>query len=443
MSNQPRAQWSSYPSYLLVTTGAVVGLGNIFQFPMLVSKYGGLFILFYVLCELCISIPVLFSEFLIGRRGKQNPVGAISILSMEAGASLHWRMTGWLCFIILIFTLGYYAVSVAFPLDYFGEAVKAIVSQKDVIQHSDVTSNFPQLEICFLVFLFATMLVVVRGINRGLEGISRITVPFYSILLLALAIYACVKGNCLGAIEYLFASGSTSTLLQIIFAALTFAFFKLGVGMGIMMVYGSYLPYSVTLGKSTSIIVCFDAVISLLSYFIIYPLLLSLPHGLMPVSLASYSNVMAVFLAVPHGVLIAGLFFMAAIIAAWTPTIAMAESASVTLIERFNISRPAGTVIVCVCAIIIGTVIALSYNQWSTITLFNHWTIRNVIQGFTSNILTPLAALLIAIFTGWVVHRQTTFNELGFKEVVYKSWLFLIRFVVPFAIVVVGIVGVL
>src|SRR5258708_3989909 len=96
----PRSQWSSSLSYLIVMIGAVVGLSNVIQFPFLVSQYGGLFVLFYIIFEFAISLPLLFVELSIGRRGKQNPVGAIDILCLESGASRRWRYLGWLCFIV-------------------------------------------------------------------------------------------------------------------------------------------------------------------------------------------------------------------------------------------------------------------------------------------------------------------------------------------------------
>jgi NSS family neurotransmitter:Na+ symporter len=118
----------------------------------------------------------------------------------------------------------------------------------------------------------------------------------------------------------------------------------------------------------------------------------------------------------------------------------MAEAACVTLIERFSIARLTAAAIVSAGAFVVGTLVVLSYNVWSGVLLFSHWTIQQVVQGVAANILTPLAALLIAIFAGWVVRRQITSNELNFKPVFYNGWRFLIRFLAPAAIVVIGLV---
>lgn len=437
-NNLPRAQWSSYSSYVLVTTGAIVGLGNIFHFPFLVVQYGGLFILFYVLCAALLTVPVLFAELLIGRRGKQNPVGAISIVAMESRASRYWRWIGWLCFLILFLTLSYYTVSVAFPLSYLIDNIGILAHHGtspnfETIDYTNISAHFAAFEICFLIFLVATMAVIVRGINRGLEGISAITVPIYFILLFILAIYACIQGNFIGALAYLFHVPETQTMLPIFFAALTFAFFKLNVGMGSMMVYGSYLPYEVPLAQSTIVIVLLDAIASLLSYFIICPLMLQSHLNAHEATLA-YHDVMLIFTAAPHGVIVAFFFFLAAVVAAWTPTIAMAESSALTLIERLQITRLKGAAIIFILAFILGTLCVLSYTHWSHILIFSRWTIDQFVQIVAADIATPISAFLIAIFSGWVVARSITESELEFYPFFYRIWRFLIRYLAPISI---------
>lgn len=434
----PQGQWSSFPNYLIVTIGAVVGLGNIFQFPFYVAKFGGLFVLFYILCELFISLPILLAELLIGRRGKQNPVGSLGVLALENGASLRWSYVGWICFAILFLTLSFYTVAVAFPLEYLFNIIKVIYADGGHanITHAAPTSlidRFYTLEICFVVFLIATMLVIARGINRGLENISRLTVPLYFIIFLGLAIYSCTRGHFMESVHYLFNLRSDQSSLTILFAALTFAFFKLNVGMGSMIVYGSYLPYNVPIGKSTFMIACFDAIISLLVYFIIYPLSPASQH-IMTASTQYYHNTLNLFASVENGHTLALLFFFAAIIAAWTPTIAIAESATMTLIQRFNVSRHTAVWLIGISAFIVGTVVTRSYNFWADWIVLQHWNFKELITGITANILTPFSAFLIALFAGWIVKRQITESELNFRSSLYRLWLFLIRVIAPIAI---------
>lgn len=437
INDLPRAQWSSFTSYLMVTTGAVVGLGNVVQFPYFVHQFGGAFVLLYILCELFVSIPILFAELLIGRSGKQNPVGSISMLCFENGSSRAWRWIGWLCFIILFLSLASYAVSVAFPVAYFYDVTHAFTIHgihDNLIDDKHLINSFFVLETCFVIFLIATMAVIARGINRGLETISMIIVPSYMLILLVLAIYSCATGHCLDAIKSLFDFTPNASLTTVLLAALTYAFFKLNVGMGSMIVYGSYLPYSVPMGRSTIMVVCLDAIVSLLAYFVIYPLTAGSEE--IVATTQQHAGTLGFFSSSDTSAKIVGLiFFFTAILTAWTPTIAMAESATVTLIERFGLSRLFATCLIFVGALLLGTLIMFSYFGWSNVLIFGRWTLAVFIDEFTSNVLIPLSALFIAIFVGWILNRDITANELGFHPALYSLWRFLVRIVAPVFVV--------
>lgn len=435
-NNNGRSQWRSATSYILVTIGAVVGLGNIIQFPYFVAEYGGLFVLFYVLSELLISIPLFLSELMIGFRGKQNPVGAMGLVSIEAGANRHWRAVGWLCVLIAWLTLGYYTVQAAFPLGYLLGSVSALFTYgasepTPIIVHDNLLLSFGVLEIFFIAFLLMTMLVVWRGINRGLEAISFIVVPTYFVILLGLAIYACITGNVSASVSALTDLTPNHSILTVLFAAMAYAFFKLNVGMGTMIVYGSYLPFTATLGKSTAIIVLFDAIISLLSYFVIYPFMLNSGtfHGQL-----NNHTVIYIFSSMPNGILVATLFFLAAVLAAWTSTIAMAETVVVTLIERLGLTRLRATCWVFLAALVVGSFVALTYTDWMRVVVLQSIPLQTVIRVMTNDLLTPLSAMLIAIFVGWVVNKRITQATLEFSSGLFRLWLFLVRYLVPVAI---------
>ncbi|HEX2549114.1 MAG TPA: sodium-dependent transporter [Gammaproteobacteria bacterium] len=438
---QPRAQWRSFHSYVLVTTGAIIGLGNVFQFPLLVAKYGGLFLLFYILCELFISLPLLFAELLVGRRGKHNPVDSINILAMEADASRKWGKLGWLCVFIVTATLCYYVVSAAFPVGYFLDSLKELSVHGNqtvtVTLDTDLQQNFLKLEFCFLFFLFLAMFVVYRGINRGLEQISAITVPAYFLIFLILAIYINVSGNnFMDSIHEMIAIHPSQTILTVFVAALTFAFFKFGVGMGTMIVYGSYLPYSVSLARSTLVVVAIDALVSLLCYFIVNPLILTLPVDTFLKEVTN-RNIIHVFTNIPHGILIASVFFFGAILAAWTPIIAMLETAVITLVERLNITRAAAVVFISSIIFLVGSLQVYAIVYWADIIAWHGISINYFLRDFTGNILEPISALFLVLFVGYVVKRQVSFNELQFSPPVFKLWRFLVRYVALISIVVI------
>ncbi|STX49951.1 Na+-dependent transporters of the SNF family [Legionella busanensis] len=425
-----RAQWDSNSDYLLVTIGSVIGLGNIFQFPFFVAKFGGIFILVYFFCELFISIPLVLAEFFIGRRAKQNPVGAFSLLAMESGANYRWRWLGWICFTILVLTLGYYCLNVsAYLSSLFGlNQLRAEIGQFLII--SPITSLLSFLY--FFIFLALTMVVVARGINRGLEKISRIAVPLFFIVFFLLALYASYFGSFKNAILYLiqFTHPITSELLL---SALAYAFFKLNTAMGSMIVYGSYLPATTRLGKSTLIIVGFDLIASLLSYFIIFPILLA-KGNITQLSHLNLDMVLQAMLQLSGGFWIAIFFLLGTVLASWMPAIAFAESAAVTIIERFSLKRLIATSIITLLAIIIGALII-----FTTHLLPVTWPMSEVVQELAGQILTPISAFLIAIFVGWRLNQKVAQTELDFGPKLFATWQFLIRYVVPILLVIVFI----
>lgn len=443
-SYEARSQWHSTNSYILVTIGAIVGLGNIIQFPIFVTQYGGLFVLFYVLCEIFVSIPLLFSELMIGRSGKQNAVGSIGLLALRTDANRHWRYMGWFfCFISLL-TLSYYTVQAAFSLGYFTSSLKTLMlfgtdEPTTVPVHGEAMTSFFPLEIFFILFLIATLFVIARGINRGLEKISAIVVPTYFIILLVLAIYTGIQGDFLNSLKVLFNIHADQSILTVLLAAMGYAFFKLNVGMGTMIVYGSYLPYSTSFGRSTAMIVIFDAIISLLAYFVIYPLMLQSNDF---ITNLNNHNIIYLFANIPNGILIAVFFFLAAVLAAWTCTIAMAEMVAVTLIERFNITRFKAVIIIFILAMIIGSFAALTHTDLMHTMLTSHLQLRGITRNITSNILTPIAAILIAIFVGWVINKNISLMELNFNPTLSKIWLFLVRIAPVFLIGMLIIAGV-
>lgn len=440
----PRSQWRSPLSYFLVTSGAVVGLGNLFQFPYHVIEYGGLFFIFFILAELLISIPLMLAELTIGRRGRQNPVGSIGIVSLESGANPNWRKMGWLFFLLSFLSISYYVVSAAFPVDYFSNTIHALYQSNQRPQANSmldmISTNFVSLEIGFIVFLVGTLAVVNQGIHKGLEVISFIVVPMYFFILLGLVMYVATRGYFSLALHDLISLHSNQPVFPVLMAAITFALFNLNVGMGSMIVYGSYLPYSITIARSTLYIVTFDMIISLLSYFVLHPLLLE-SHSPLITSLNNH-NVINVFASLPGGLWVAAFYFFAAILAAWPPTIAMAEVLVITLAERFNNSRVQVVLKLSMALFIIGTLVTLTQTIWLHKTI-GGYPLHNAMSVFTGGIMAPIAAFLVAIYAGWIMKASIFESELRLSTLLNKIWRLLIGFIIPIAILLVALGSVL
>lgn len=431
-----RTQWSSGLDYLLVTTGAVIGLGNIFNFPFLALKFGGMFLLFYILSELLIGIPIFLAELIIGRHGKINPVMGIYLLAIESESQFPWHYIGWLCFAILFSVVCYYGIEAAYPLAYAATSLTSIVQNIDygASLASTLTNHATLLAGFFLVFIAVIFLITARGINKGLETICRVVVPGVFVIMLFLAIYSCSVGNTKAAVTALFGYAQHSFNFGVMFAAFTYAFFKLNVGMGCMIVYGSYLPLTVKLGRSAIIIAIMDGVFSLLAYFTLAPLLLLVTHG-QSLGNFAYQAIPKLFAATESHMLFTQLFFLATVLAAWMPTIAMAETMTVIITEVFKLSRQKATAILATAVALVGVIIIIFSSPSFTFTFAHYHNLRTIIEAISSNILVPISAMLIAAFVGWIMHTNITETELGFSRSIYSIWLFLIRIVAPFGII--------
>jgi NSS family neurotransmitter:Na+ symporter len=431
----PRPQWSSPTHYLLVTTGAVVGIGNVLLFPLSVFHYGGLFILFCILCEILLAMPLLYAELLVGQRGKQNVVGSIALLSYESKLSSWWSKLGWLYFAVAFLTFSYYVVYAAFPVGFLAssfEALKANASSVESLSHVsdvDMLTELPLLLSCVTLLLLATMFVVGRGIHRGLEIISVITVPLYLLILLGLASYMMISGYFFTAFQNL-AWMTPGTSVYIIFlAAFIFSFLKLKVGIGSMVVYASHLPFSVSLKRSTCWIVLIDIAVSLLAYIILSPLMQSTNSDLHTGQLEPH-NLMVVFKQIPYSTLLAALFFFAAVLTAWTPLIAMLETMVTTVSEEWRMPRVIAVWLVGFVLFLSALLIVLCRTDVIHDMIFG-MTYPQLLQYIVLNKLTLAAAFFMSIFVGWGVESRVTQMELQFKPCAYSVWRFLVRYFIP------------
>lgn len=426
-----RPQWCSYKSYVLVTAGSIIGIGNVLLFPFLVSQYGGLFILLYLLCELVLSVPLFFSELLIGTKGKQNPVGCFHLAAYENKGSSRWQKLGWLYFVIAFLTFSYYLIYTVFPISFLTSGLHALFQPNSAglapIINTQIFQNFYALELCVLFLLLSTLFIIWRGIHRGLEIISYFTVPLYILIFIGLFAFTVLQDGMMEAINNLFTINKGVSFLSVFAAALTFSFLKLKVGVGSNIIYASHLPFSVPLKSSGIWIILLDILVSLLCYFIIFPLMHA-PNFEMIYYVADFSrNDAIVFKAAPYSLIIGSLFFFAAVLASWTTLIAMLETIVSTLSEEFNRSR--SKIIIWVGLSLAAVASFLILSQTTSIMGNLHYT--KILREIALDKLMPLAVFFLSIFSGWILKRDVVASGLNLSPALYAAWRFLMRYVIP------------
>lgn len=433
--------WSSRMAFILAVTGSAVGLGNIWKFPYIAGQNGGgAFVLVYLICVVAIGMPVMMSEILIGRRGRRNPVATMELLGKEEGSSGHWRWVGGMGVIAGILILSYYSVVAGWTLAYVVKSVSGVFvgANADVVgaQFADFVGNWKAVGLSHTVFMGLTIFVVARGVERGLEQAVKFMVPALLILMLMLLGYSINSGYFGEGVAFLFTPDFEKLTWNSVLVALGQAFFSLSIGMGAIMAYGAYLPEDTSITGATAAVVTADTGIAILAGLAIFPLVFA--NGLSPDSGPGlvFQTLPLAFGQMAGGVFFATLFFVLLAFAAWTSAIGLMEPAVAWLVEHYNRTRAQASVMIGGLIWALGFGSVLSFNVLAE-TKFLAGTIFDNIEYLTSNFMLPLGGLLITVFAGWVMCRNSTADELGGSGATYKVWRVLARFVAPIGILIV------
>jgi len=430
--------WSSRMAFILAVTGSAVGLGNIWKFPYIAGQNGGgAFVLVYLVCVVVIGMPVMMSEILIGRRGRRNPVATMALLGQEEGGSRKWSWVGGMGVIGGILILSYYSVIAGWTVAYIAKSASGAFAgaSADIIssQFGSFVGSWKLVTLSHTFFMALTIFVVARGVERGLEQAVRFMVPALLLMMLVLLGYSMSTGYFGQGLAFMFTPDFSKLTWDSVLAAMGQAFFSLSIGMGAIMAYGAYLPEETSITGASGSVILADTGIAMLAGLVIFPLVFA--NGLNPGDGPGlvFQTLPLAFGQMSGGVFFSTIFFVLLSFAAWTSAIGLMEPAVAWLVEHMNRTRAQAAVMVGGLIWLLGIGSVLSFNVLSDFT-FLRGTIFDNIDYLTSNILLPLGGLLIAIFAGWVMCRNSTADELGSAGSFFKLWRLLVRYVAPIGI---------
>ena len=434
--------WSTRLAFILAAAGSAVGLGNVWRFPYTAGEYGGgAFVLVYLLCVAAIGIPIMMAEILIGRRGRQSPINTMRILAQRGGKTPAWSLLGWMGILAGFLILSFYSVIAGWTLAYVVRAAAGAFNGIDAAGSAalfgGLTGDGERLLAWHTLFMVLTVLVVARGVASGLEQAVKWMMPALFVLLLVMVGYASQTGDLVAAARYLFAPdfGKLGDHAgEAILSAMGQAFFSLSLGMGAIMIYGSYLKSDASIMQNTVIIALLDTAVALLAGLAIFPIVFA--HGLEPGSGPGliFVTLPIAFGEMPGGAFFGALFFLLLVFAAWTSAISLLEPVVAWLVENRGFSRVRASVLAGAAVWLLGIACLLSLNHWSGHTLFGKG-VLDLFDYLTANILLPLGGILIAIFAGWVLPKRASLDELGMGDGAgYRLWRFLVRYVSPVAV---------
>jgi NSS family neurotransmitter:Na+ symporter len=439
-----REQFSSRFGFVMAAAGSAVGLGNIWGFPTQAASNGGAaFLIVYLILAFCLAYPALMAELIIGRHAHGNMVTALQLVAPGKTSRRIGTATGIYGFIVASLILSFYAIVAGWMIAYFLQALSKMAGAGALADWL-IEFSFSRNVIFMGLFMGLTVAIISRGVTSGIERWSNRLMPILLITLLALVIYVqTLPGAIEGLKVYLLPDFDKALSIDLIIDALGAAFFSLSLGVGTMLVYGSYISDEEDLPRLGGMVTLVDISIAVIAGFLVLPAMYVALHSGVEIFTASgalISEDTLIFTVLPalfdsmgtSGILVALLFFMLMSIAALTSSISMLEVPVAYAVESHGLERKNA-------AIVIGLAIAAA----STVILLDFDTLFGAVIGFTTRFSQPALGFILCVFAGWVWHRSSILEELkkGAPDIeaglFWKIWPGYVRIVCPLVILII------
>ena len=438
--------WGSRSGFILASVGFAVGLGNIWRFPYVTGENGGsAFVLIYLLCAFGIGVPILMAEFLLGRRAQRSPPFGLAAIAQESGRSEKWSWVGKLTILTAFGILMSYAVVAGWVLYYFFLALTGNMLASSSTQSQSAFNNLlaDPLALIFWggVSLVSAALIIAAGVQQGIERAVKVLMPMLFALLVLLMVFNVFTGGMPQALDYLFTPNFSKVDGSTFLAALAQAFFSIGVAMAGMMMFGAYLPKTISIAQSAVIIVAADTVVALLAGLVIFPMVF---HNGLDVGAGTgliFQTLPVAFARMDGGAVVGAVFFLLLCVAAITSIVGLSEPVTGYVAERWQLSRRGATLAMFGTLFPFTVISALTFSTWSPVRLvgqsLDYW-----IEYLPNQVLLPVGGLLIATFAAWRLDRNISASELNFtSEVWFTVWFRLMRFVVVPSVFIILVTG--
>jgi len=432
---------------LAATLGSAVGLGNIWKFPYLTGTNGGAgFLVVYVCATLLVGLPVMISEIMLGRRAKSDAVTAMKKL---APAGQPWWLISGFGVLSAFLIMAFYSEVAAWVFAYVFKAIGGGILSSDPKVTSAAFGTLIADPVQSLLWQWLVLVlmggILLMGVAKGIEAVTKKLMPILFLLLLVIGARSLMLPGAMQGLAFLFTPDFTKITAGVVLTAVGLAFFKLSIGMGTMMTYGSYFRDDQNIPATTLRVMCADLFVSMLAGIAIFPAVFA--FGFKPEAGPSllFITIPAVFASMPLGQLFMVAFFILAAIAATGAMLSILEVPVSVVSERFGMSRPKATVLNLVLLALIGATCALSNSSLSGFKLFG-MTMFDLFDFLTSNILLPLGGIFLSLFVGWVWGldrlKAALSNEGRLQnEGLVKLLFVVLRFVSPLLILVVMLKG--
>lgn len=436
-----KSQFGSKIGLIAATVGSAIGLGNVWRFPGETQANGGAaFLLLYILCVLCLGIPVMLAEFSLGRAGRSDAIGAFRKLSPRSP----WWIVGLIGVIASYLILCYYMVVAGWTLEYLVESIGGgLYSGIDADNNAALRDAFnARMDIYVasdlrpLLYTFAligmNIAVLLGGVQKGIEKLSNILMPVLFVILLVIVCVTLSLPNAADGVRYFLSPDFGKITPATVINALGQAFFSLSLGMGILITFASYYHDNTNLTRTSAIVSLLSLLVALLMGLIIFPAVTSFGLDKEPLEGATlvFVTLPQVFARLP--LLWSSLFFLLLLVAALTSTVSLAEVSIAMVHDRLSMSRRKAVAIVMSPLFVLSALCSLSFGSLSGFKIFG-LTIFGLLDTLTTDILLPAVSIGVCIYVGWFAPRNMLRDELTNYGAIRSPWSPAVRAIIRYA----------
>ena len=411
--SENRSSFTGKIGFVLAAAGSAVGLGNIWRFPYLAAKYGGgIFLLVYIALSVTFGFSLMVAEIAIGRKTGKSAIQAFGSLDKR------FSFVGWLAAIVPALILPYYSVIGGWVMKYLFGFVSGSASDMATDSYfGNYIGGVWQPLLWLAIFLGLTALIVLFGVEKGVEKVSKVMMPVLVLLTAFIAIYTiCSMDGAWGGVVYYIKPDFSKFSIMTVVAAMGQLFYSMSLAMGIMITFGSYMKKDINIEKSAKQIEIFDTGVAFLAGLMIIPAVFAFSGG-NEASLAQkgpglmFETLPKVFAQMPGGVFIGIAFFAMVFLAALTSSISLMETVVSAFIDKLRVSRKVGCLMVLGASLLLGAASSLGYSAWSEFKIIG-LQLLDFFDFATNSVMMPVIALFTCIFVAYILKPKTISDEI-------------------------------
>ncbi|MEE1065963.1 MAG: sodium-dependent transporter [Acutalibacteraceae bacterium] len=430
---QKRSGFSGKLGFVLAAAGSAVGLGNIWRFPYLAAQHGGgIFLLVYVILAVTFGFSLMVAEIALGRKTQLSAIGAFTKLSKK------FTFLGYLASVVPVIILPYYSVIGGWVTKYLVAFVSGNTSAaaQDGYFNNFISSTGEPI-LYFAIFLGLTALVVLFGVEKGIEKVSKVMMPVLVVLSIGIAIYSAFLPGALDGVIYYIKPDLSKFSASTVISAMGQLFYSMSLAMGIMITYGSYMKKDVSIESATRQISIFDTGIAFFAGLMIIPAVFAFSGGdesaLGPGPGLMFVTLPKVFDSMAGGSIVGAVFFVLVLLAALTSSISLMETIVSICMDKFKLKRIPACITVLVFSVLLGLVSTLGYGVWAEVKVIG-MQFLDFFDFISNTVIMPIVALITCILIGFVIKPSAVIDEVESGNTKFKSkklFVVMIKYIAP------------